>query len=223
METQIGQIATLIGDPVRALILWTLLDGRAYTATELAISTNTSPQNISMHLGKLIHADLLIAEKQGRHRYYRFSREEVAYAIEAIAHLIPNEKQKKIVSHQYNAAITHCRTCYDHLAGKIGVSIADSLLKQRVIISKVNNFELTTNGEKWLLQLGINLPELRKQRRIFLRPCLDWSERRYHIAGALGAALLDLMLADDWVRRTRNSRAVIITAMGEKKMQEYFS
>jgi DNA-binding transcriptional ArsR family regulator len=223
METQIGQIATLIGDPVRALVLWTLLDGRAYTATELAISTNTSPQNISMHLGKLIQADLLIAEKQGRHRYYRFSRHEVAYAIEAIAHLIPKEKQKKIVSHQYNAAITHCRTCYDHLAGKIGVSIADSLLKQRVIISKANNFELTTNGEEWLLQLGINLPELRKQHRIFLRPCLDWSERRYHIAGALGAALLDLMLADDWVRRTQNSRAVIITAMGEKKMQEYFS
>lgn len=223
METHISQIATLIGDPMRALILWTLLDGRAYTATELAISANTSPQNISMHLSKLIQADLLVAEKQGRHRYYRFSRQEVAYAIEAIAHLVPDEKQKKIVSHQHNAAVTHCRTCYDHLAGKIGVAMADSLLKQRVIISKANNFALTTKGEKWLLQLGINLPALRKQRRIFLKPCLDWSERRYHIAGALGAALLDLMLADDWIRRTQNSRAVIITATGEKKMQKYFS
>ncbi|MBC9915032.1 ArsR/SmtB family transcription factor [Chitinophaga varians] len=222
METQIGQIATLIGDPVRALILWTLLDGSAYSATELAISTNTSPQNISMHLSKLVQADLLVAEKQGRHRYYRFSRQEVAYAIEAIAHLIPNEKQKKMVSHQHHAAVAHCRTCYDHLAGKTGVAIADSLLKQRVIISKANNFELTSKGEKWLLQLGINLPEVRQQRRIFLRPCLDWTERRYHIAGALGAALLDLMLEGDWIRRTRHSRAVIITATGEKKIQEYF-
>lgn len=222
METQIGQIASLIGDPVRAVILWTLLDGRAYTATELAISTNTSPQNISMHLGKLIQADLLIAEKQGRHRYYRFSRQEVAYAIEAIAHLIPNEKQKKMVSHQHNAAIAHCRTCYDHLAGKIGVSIADSLLKQRMLLQKADLFELSSKGEKYMGQLGINLPELRQQRRIFLRPCLDWTERRYHIAGALGAALLDLMLADDWIRRTHQSRAIVVTARGEKKMQEHF-
>jgi len=223
MESQIGQIATIIGDPVRALILWTLLDGKAYTATELAISTNTSAQNISMHLGKLIQADLLVAEKQGRHRYYRFSRQEVAYAIEAIAHLIPGEKQHKIVNHPDNTGITWCRTCYDHLAGKIGVSIADSMLKQRIITNSANNFELTNKGEKWLSQLGIDLPEIRKQRRIFLRPCLDWSERRNHIAGALGAALLNLMLEDDWVRKTRHSRAIIITAKGDKKMKEYFS
>ncbi|PSL46364.1 ArsR family transcriptional regulator [Chitinophaga niastensis] len=222
METQIGHIASLIGDPVRALILWTLLDDKAYTATELAISANTSPQNISMHLSKLVQADLLTVERQGRHAYYRFSKQEVAYAIEAIANLVPVEQQKKIVHSKHNAAIKHCRTCYDHLAGNMGVSIADSLLKQAVIIEKGKQFELTTKGAKWFLQLGIDTKELQQQRRIFLKPCLDWTERRYHIAGSLGASLLDTMLAADWVRRTKNSRAIVITAAGEKKMREYF-
>ena len=119
MKNEIGYITSVIGDPVRTKILLTLLDGRAYTATELSMCADTSPQNISMHLGKLVQADLLAVESQGRHKYYRFSRPEVAYAIEAIGNLIPDEKHKIITGNSNNAAIKHCRTCYDHLAGKV--------------------------------------------------------------------------------------------------------
>ncbi|HEY4151329.1 MAG TPA: winged helix-turn-helix domain-containing protein, partial [Chitinophagaceae bacterium] len=132
IETQIAHISSLVGDPVRSRILWQLLDGRAYTATELANGADTSPQNMSMHLGKLVRADLLAVESQGRHRYYRFARQEVAYAIEALANLVPGRPTAP--QPEANTAIRYCRTCYDHLAGKIGVLITDSLVKQKIIL-----------------------------------------------------------------------------------------
>jgi len=220
MEKEIEYITTLIGDPVRTNILWALLDGRAYTATELALNANTSPQNISMHLKKLIHADLLAVETQGRHRYYRFAKPEVAYAIEAIGNLIPAEKHKKIVSQPDNSAIRHCRTCYDHLAGKVGVLITDALLKQKLIESKNNLYSVTKNGISFFNRLNIDIFLLEKERRIFAKPCLDWSERRHHIAGALGAALLNKMLSLDYMRRSKNSRAVIVTSKGQKQLYD---
>lgn len=222
METQFKQIASLIGDPVRATVMWTLLDGKAFTATELAIAADTTPQNMSMHLTKLMQAELLSVESQGRHRYYKFSRKEIAYAIEAMASLIPVNKTSKNAEPEPLPAIKYCRTCYDHLAGKVGVLITESLIKQKIIVEKRNSFELTQKGEKWLLNFDIDIRELEKQRRFLLRPCLDWSERRHHIAGSLAASLLDKMLLNDWVRRTKNSRAIIITGKGEKKFQEYF-
>lgn len=215
MESAFKQIASLIGDPTRATVLWTLLDGRAYTATELALAAAASPQNISMHLNKLLQADLLRVEAQGRHRYYTFSRKEVAYAVEALANLIPEKKKTA------ETPVKYCRTCYDHLAGKIGVDIADSLLRQKLITV---DFELTKKGAQWMQQtMQIDITTLRAQRRIFSRPCLDWSERRYHLAGAVGAALLDHMLAADWLRRTKNSRAIVITATGRQQLAKHFS
>jgi DNA-binding transcriptional ArsR family regulator len=222
MENQFKQIAALIGDPTRATIMWTLLDGKAFTATELAIAADTSPQNISMHLGKLLQADLLCVENQGRHRYYKFSRKEIAYAIEAMATLLPAATTRNSSVNENNPAIKHCRTCYDHLAGKVGVAITDSLLKQRIIIDSNNTFDLSRKGQQWFSNLGIDLNELKQQRRSFLRPCLDWSERRHHIGGSLAASLLEIMLSSDWIRRTKNSRAVVITAKGEKCFHEYF-
>jgi DNA-binding transcriptional ArsR family regulator len=215
MESRFKQVASLIGDPTRATVLWVLLDGKAFTATELAIAANTSPQNMSMHLNKLLDADLLSVESQGRHKYYKYASKDVAYAIEAMANLLPPEKPaEKALS-----PVTYCRTCYDHLAGKIGVQITDSLLDQQIL---TDNFEVSKKGEKWFKDLGLDLEEIKQQRRSYLRPCLDWSERRYHIAGALPAALLDKMLEEDWIRRTKNSRAVVITAEGQKKMRKYF-
>ena len=117
-------------------------------------------------------------------------------------------------------AIKHCRTCYDHLAGKVGVAISDNMLKQKIIIESDNDFTLSTRGKKWFSKLDIDTACLQQQRRSFLRPCLDWSERRYHIAGSLAAALLDKMLMQDWVRRTKNSRSVIVTATGQKNLYE---
>jgi DNA-binding transcriptional ArsR family regulator len=222
MEDQFIKAATLIGDPTRAAIMWTLLDGRAFTATELSVAVNTSPQNLSMHLGKLLDADLLSVEKQGRHKYYRFSNKEVAYVVEAMANLIPKlEIQSKKDTENY-PPIKYCRTCYDHLAGKIGVALADSLLKQKIIIENKNTFEVSSEGKKWFSNFGINLEEAQKQKRIFLKPCLDWSERRNHIAGSIGSLLFNKMINEDWLRKTKDSRAIIITGKGEKEILKYF-
>lgn len=222
MEDQFIKTASLIGDPTRASILWALLDGRAFTATELAVAANTSPQNISMHLGKLLDADLLCVEKQGRHKYYRFSNKEVAYALEGMANLIPNKKVSSDNKKENYPPIKFCRTCYDHLAGKIGVALTDSLLEQKIIVEKNNAFEISEEGEKWFSDFGINVEEAQKQKRIFLKPCLDWSERRNHISGSIGALLLNKMINEDWLRKTKNSRAIIVTAKGEKELLKYF-
>jgi len=222
MEDQFIKTATLIGDATRASILWNLLDGKAFTATELAIAIETSAQNISMHLGKLLDADLISVEKQGRHKYYRFSNKEVAYAVEAMANLIPKPEISAKKKTENYPPIKYCRTCYDHLAGKIGVALADSLLEQKIIIEKNNTFEITSEGEKWFSDFGVNIGDAKKQKRIFLKPCLDWSERRYHIAGSVGTLLLNKMLEQDWIRRTKDSRVIIITAKGEKEMLKSF-
>lgn len=222
MEQSFKEIAALVGDPTRAAILWTLLDGKALPATELAIAAGTSPQNISMHLGRLLQAGLLSAERQGRHRYYRFSGNEVAYAIEAMASLIPRAGAREAAVENI-PPIKYCRTCYDHLAGKIGVAVTDSLLKQKIIRSNNGGLDIGRGGRTWFMDLGIDTDALQLERRSFLRPCLDWSERRHHIAGSLAAALLDTMLNGDWIRRTRGSRAVIITANGRKHLYRYFN
>ncbi|WP_284461586.1 winged helix-turn-helix domain-containing protein [Chryseobacterium sp.] len=222
MEKEIGYITSLIGDPIRTTILWSLLDNKAYTATELAIHADTSPQNISMHLNKLVQADLLTVERQGRHKYYRFSKPEVAYAIEAIGNLIPNDRHKKIVSNTGNSSIKYCRTCYDHLAGKMGVLITEALLTHKIIDFDVNTYIVTKSGTRFFAELEVNIEDLKKQRRAFARPCLDWSERKHHLAGSLGAALLDKMLSLDYIRRTKNSRAILLTSKGKQYLYERF-
>jgi DNA-binding transcriptional ArsR family regulator len=222
MENNFKKIAGLVGDPTRAGILWTLLDGKAFTATELAISAGTSPQNISMHLSKLVEADLLCVESQGRHRYYKFSSKDIAYAIEALANLVPTHIAEKSQPAQEDSAIKYCRTCYDHLAGKVGVLLANSMLQQKIIIERKQSFELSSKGQKYFTGMGIDLDGLLQQRRQFLRPCLDWSERKHHMAGSLPAALLEKMLLSDWLRKTRNSRVIIVTAKGQRELYSQF-
>jgi len=206
MENGITQIASLIGEPVRAKILWTLMDGRAYTARELAIGVETTPQNLSMHLSKLLHAGLLVVEAQ---------------AIEAMANLIPAEQLlRKDVD---VVPIRFCRTCYDHLAGKVAVSIMESLLRQKLIIYRDKELDVTQRGLQWFAEWGIDCGEVRQQRRAFAKPCLDWTERRHHLAGALGAALLEKMLEAHWFRRTAQSRAVVVTAKGRQALEAQFN
>ncbi|ELR70647.1 Transcriptional regulator, ArsR family [Fulvivirga imtechensis AK7] len=221
MKEQIGELFSLIGDQVRSNILWTLLDGKAYTASELAFNADTSPQNISMHLNKLLQADLVQVERQGRHRYYRYSKPEVAYAVEAVVNLVP-QKNNKAISGSHDDPIRHCRTCYDHLAGKVGVLITDSLIKKEFIVPVDNTFDVTFQGERFFLDLGIKINELKNKKRAFARPCLDWSERKHHLAGALGAALLNRMLEQDWIRKKQNTRAILITSKGQHLMYHYF-
>ena len=239
MENSISRIAALIGEPVRARILWSLLDGRAYTARELAIEVDTSPQNLSMHLAKLLQAGLLSVEVQGRHRYYTFSREEVAYAIEAMANLVPVQPVERQDADA--VPIKFCRTCYDHLAGKVGVLIMESLLRQRLIVYRqrelggtrelggkrdlevTRELEVTPKGIAWLGEWGIDCEAVRHQRRSFVKPCLDWSERRHHLAGGLGAAMLNKMMESHWLRRTAHSRAVVVTAKGQQALTTLFN
>jgi len=221
MENQFTKITSLIGDPVRSKIMWALMDGKAYTATELALSADTTAQNISMHLNKLVKADLLSVESQGRHRYYNYARPEIAYAIEALANLIPaNDHVEKVDSG--DNPIRFCRTCYDHLAGKVAVMLTDSLVNKKFIIKKDADFEISTEGEMYFKTLGIDTLQLKQQKRVFAKPCLDWTERRHHLAGALGAALLQQMIAKDWVRKTQNSRVMIVTGKGRKAFFDEF-
>jgi DNA-binding transcriptional ArsR family regulator len=218
MENDLGAMAALIGDPIRANILWALLDGRAYTASELAATVNTTPQNLSMHLSKLIKADLLSVEIQGRHRYFAFSRPEVAYAVESLAGLLPPKPKEAAVKE--DPPIRTCRTCYDHLAGRVGVALTESLVKQKLIDHIGNNFDPTTKGIRWFGEMGIDCDALKAQRRSFARACLDWTERRPHLAGSLGAAVLQKMLDENWLRRMSNTRAVLVTPKGRKALSE---
>jgi DNA-binding transcriptional ArsR family regulator len=218
MNNEISRISTIIGDPVRSVILWTLLDNRAYTAIELANVVETSPQNISIHLSKLVNADLLTVESQGRHKYYKLLNPEIASVIEGIANLVPKERQKKVTDN--NSGIKYCRTCYDHLAGKIGVEITAKLIDEKYIVLDNKAFLVTEEGKTFFNNLGIDLEGLKKQKRIFAKPCLDWSERKHHFSGSLAAALLNKMFELDWIRRIDNSRAVSITARGQKGLYD---
>jgi len=212
----LNYIAQLIGDPIRANILWTLLDGRAYTASELAAAVDTSAPNCSMHLAKLIKADLLHVEAQGRNRYYTFSRPEVAYAVEALAALIPHHHRE--VAEKEDPPIRTCRTCYDHLAGRVGVQLAEGLVKQHFLVKTSKEFQLTQKGMRWFEQKGIDIAALQHTRRNFSRTCLDWTERRPHLAGSLGAALLKMMFDENWLRRIPHTRAVQVTPKGRKAL-----
>jgi len=222
MEDHFSHIASLIGDPVRGRVLWTLMDGKAYTATELAIQADTTRSNLSMHLRKLSDAGLLNVEIQGRHRYYTFSRPEIAYALEAMANLLPERERVRTPPSERLQPIAYCRHCYDHLAGRVGVQVTESLVRQKVIVHGEKEFEVTAAGVKWFDVLGIDCAELKNQRRSFSRVCLDWTERKHHLAGSLGAALLEKMLRSHWLRPGTDPRVFIVTGKGQKAMSELF-
>jgi len=219
MEDQFSAMASLIGDPVRAKILWALMDKRAYTATELALYANTTPQNISMHLHKLVKADLLTVQSQGRHKYYNYSRSEIPYAIEAIANLAPESDAKKIKITE-EQPIRYCRSCYDHLAGKVGVMLTEAMLHRNYLTKEQDCYDLSEEGQKWFSELEIDLERLKTQKRHFAKPCLDWSERKHHLAGALGAALLSHMIYNGWLRTMDGSRSILVTAKGKQGLRD---
>ena len=211
-------LTSLIGEPVRATILWNLLDGRALTATELAMRANVSSSGASMHLNKLVQANLLAVESQGRHRYYKLANAEVAFAVEALAALIPTKDENQPSSAKIRSLNDpkYCRTCYDHLAGTIGVAITERLVKQRIITPREKEYDVTKKGIKFFADFDIDVEQLRTQRRFFAKACLDWSERKPHLSGALGAEFLSGLIELDWLRRIPASRAVSVTSAGKK-------
>lgn len=220
-EIKFVDIAILIGEPARAKMLWNLLDGRAYTASELAIAADISGTSASNHLAKLLDADLLKAEKQGRHRYFSFSKPEIAYVVESLATLSA-PSSKKIERESVLPGIKYCRSCYDHLAGFVGVKITEALEKKKALRKSENSYLITNSGWKLFADLDIDKGEVVNNRRALTRQCLDWSERRPHLAGQVGALLLTYMLERNWLKRIKFSRELIITTKGRGEIQKLF-
>jgi DNA-binding transcriptional ArsR family regulator len=219
-ENQFAEIASLLGDKARAIMLWNLLDGRAYTASEFAVCANISAQSASNHLAKLATANILSVEKQGRHRYYRYANAEVAQVVEAMAALVPSIGDYRKIRKPGQNDFTYARTCYDHFAGKFGVSLTDALVNQNIILPGEKKYEVSEFGTAWFQSIGIETNKIQNHKRSFAHPCLDWSERKHHLAGALGAALLNRFLESDWVRKKQQSREIIITTAGKIELSK---
>jgi DNA-binding transcriptional ArsR family regulator len=215
----IAAVGELIGEPARAAILIALLDGKARTAGELALTADVSAQSASAHLSKLVDGGLLTASRTGRHRYYAMAGPNVAHALEALGS-ISTLPRARIAAARTRAAddMYTARSCYDHLAGRIAVELSVALQTCGVIRpSGQRDYELGRAGHAWFANLGIDVDSLRRSRRIFARQCLDWTERRPHIAGALGAALCSRLLALGWIACRRDSRALRITPRGARE------
>jgi DNA-binding transcriptional ArsR family regulator len=216
--TRMASVAALLGDPARAHILTALLDGRALTAKELAFAAHVSPQTTSGHLARLTEAGLLAGEKQGRHRYFRLASPLVGQMLESVM-AVAGPEPVRPSTWRGGEALRTARTCYDHLAGRLGVALAGSLEASGHVMLASDGGEVTDSGHAFLREFGA---EPVPGKRVFCRPCLDWSERRPHIAGRLGAALAARCLDLGWIERQRDSRAVTITPAGESGFAERF-
>ena len=218
---KIAQVAALIGDPARANMLSALMDGRTLTATELAYVSGVAPQTASGHLAKLSDAGLLALEKQGRRRYFRLASPLVARVLEGLMVVAQDGPARQRNLWRGGETLRHARTCYDHMAGRIAVAIADRLVQQSFILLDDDGGQLTDAGRSFFDELGVDL-RFASKRRVFCRPCLDWSERRPHLAGALGAAILHHALEHDWVEHVRDSRALVVTPVGVRDLATTF-
>ncbi len=209
----LAEIASLMGDPARANMLHALMDGRALTAKELAFLAGVAPQTASGHLGKLMQGGLLAVTVQGRHRYHRLAGPEVAQALEGLMVLAGAGTAGRRLPARVGAELSQARTCYDHFAGRLGTAIHDALVAGGHLAVAEGGYGLTASGEGVFAALGIALPD-KPPRRALLRPCLDWSERRPHLAGHLAAALACRCFETAWVLRRKDSRAVTLTQAG---------
>ena len=216
-------IAALIGDHARAEVLTALLADRALTATELANIAGVTKQTISAHLSKLRNAGLIAMEAQGRHRYFRLAGIDVAQLLESLLGVAFRTGAVRLRSSPREPALRKSRLCYDHLAGEMGVFIHESLLQQRALVIRAGSLSLTAGGRQFFSWLGIDASALPSGRRVLCRACLDWSERRHHLAGALGAALCSRIFELGWATRDRASRAVAFTTAGEKALRTAFA
>ena len=222
MTPHVAEIATLVGDLARANILLALMDNRALTAKELAHAARVSPQTTSSHLVKLTHAKLLQVTQQGRHRYFRLASPLVAQMLEAVMVVAGDRLSSLRPLTKASEELRTARSCYDHLAGRLGVACAEALAARGFIILEPEGSQLTPCGMDFLDKLGLKIHSLPKTRRIFCRPCLDWSERRYHLAGRLGALFLGFCLDRQWLEHRSDSRALRITQLGAQQFAEIF-
>lgn len=218
-EPNVAFVANLLGDASRAAICLALMEGKSVPAGELARRAGISAQTASNHLAKLIDGRLVQVEQQGRWRYFRLASDEVAHAVEALAVVAPRSAQKHEENGQPQNELANARTCYRHLAGKLGVALADALLRQAWIAVENGQYRITADGVGRLGALGIDVAGLRRHHHVVVRKCIDWSERRPHFAGPLGTALAELAFARDWVRRLEGTRAILVTSRGRAEMK----
>jgi len=218
-------VASLVGDPARANMLTALMTGKALTATELAHQAGITPQTASSHLSKLEAGGLIEQEKQGRHRYYRLSDPDVAGVLEGLAGLAARAGHMRVRTGPKDPALRRARICYDHLAGDLGVQMLDSLKRQRLVRQHAHDIKLTAEGARFMADtLQIDAEALAHPRRPMCKACLDWSERRHHLAGTLGAALMSRFTELKWAARDTapGSRVVNFTRNGEKRFEALF-
>ena len=218
----IANVGALIGEPARANMLTSLMSGQALTASELAHIAGVAAATASGHLTQLLDGGLLAVEKQGRHRYYRLAGPEVAAAIEALMDLAEQSSRRCFRPGPTDPQMRRARVCYDHLAGERGVELFARLTRHKLIMLEDGAVAITHRGERQLADFGIDVAALRAGKRPVCRTCLDWSERRSHLAGALGAQLLHRFFDLGWARRVKGSRAIEFTTRGETNFARLF-
>src|SRR5580692_17444 len=216
----IARIGALLGDSARADALTALMTDRALTATELAAIAGVTKQTMSAHLSKLLDASLVAVDQQGRHRYFRLADADVGALLESMMGVAFRTGAVRLVSSPREPALRKARVCYDHLAGELGVLAYESLLRNDLLQMSRQGLRPSDAGIEWFQRAGVDTDAASRQRRIFCRPCMDWSERRYHLAGSLGAALLARVYEQGWARRDRTSRVVLFTSTGERRFRE---
>lgn len=218
----IAQLGALIGDPARANMLTALLSGKALTASELAFEAGITAQTASSHLAKMQAGGLLSERKQGRHRYFTLADEEVAALLEAMLGLAAKKGHLRTRTGPKDPALRHARVCYNHLAGDLGVRMMDSLLARKLLTPEPDGLTLTAAGRACLADFSIDIAAIEARRRPLCKACLDWSNRRSHLAGPLAAALLNRFYTLGWARRLENSRTVAFTPSGEAAFLKTF-
>lgn len=223
LPNYVSSIAFLIADPTRAVMLIALADGRALPAGELAYAAGTTAQTASFHLAKLLDGGLLTVEKEGRHRYYRLAGAHVSLALEHLAAIRPISPPKyQPLSHEAQS-LRFARRCYDHLAGQLGVAVTQGLEERGFIIPAAEKqFEVTSLGIKWFSSIGLDVSTLRPTRHGLARQCLDWTERRHHLAGPLGVSFMAVLCSSDWLLCSKASRVIQVTPLGWVKLKEHF-
>jgi DNA-binding transcriptional ArsR family regulator len=215
VEAEIAAPAALIGDETRSTFLTALVDGSSLPASDLAARAGVSASTASVQLAKLVEGGLVEVERNGRHSYYRLANQEIAKAMEALAAIAPRRAATSRKHARVGSDLRAARTCYDHLAGKLGVALLESLQRQDLLTDEL---EVTPQGADRFARLGIEVDKLARGRRPLTRPCLDWTERRHHLAGALGAAFTTSFLERGWIERLPGSRAVRVTETGRRAL-----
>lgn len=211
----ISSTAFLIADTTRTAMLTVLMDGRAYPAGELARAAGVTAQTASFHLGKLLEGGLIVVETQGQHRYHRIAGSHVAQTLESLAAIQPESTRRPKTPAPRDRPLRHCRRCYDHMAGQVGVAITRALQDRGYIRASTDQqFTVTAAGAKWFASVGVDVAAIKPTRRGLARQCLDWTERVPHLGGPLGVHLLAALCAKDWLRVSKSSRVVMVTPKG---------